>query len=57
MVVHKCDRCKEEIRVGMFGYTKINFGMFLPKEYEVCDKCLKEIEDFIQGQEEKERSK
>ena len=31
--------------------------MFLPREYEVCDKCLKEIEDFIQGQEEKERSK
>ena len=55
----KCDRCgqyKETWNSNREANCVVTKGTLFPitKKYDLCSKCVKELEEFMQGREENE---
>ena len=46
MIIYKCDRCKKEEK-NSFDLVSVSVGTFIPKKYELCDGCAKDLQHFL----------
>ena len=46
--VKKCDRCGSIYSVAKCGFAKFH-GNWRAKSYDLCDDCIKELEEFLKG--------
>lgn len=46
--VKKCDRCGTIYSVVKCGFAKFH-GDWRAESYDLCDDCIKELEEFLRG--------